>query len=1209
MNFYTCFHNAYGKKWRPAWKCIPVSKPEVLFRYPIAIFMRTNLVVSLFALFCLMTSSAAYSQSITISVKNASLENVFKLIEKQSGYLFWCDNDLLKKAKPVDLSIKNASLTQALDACFKDQTLTYVIKGKTIVVKAKAQSFNKNNSNQSGTTITGLVQDEKGLPMPSVTIRVEGTDQMTITDTDGRFLIEVPGADAVLEFSFIGFANHKELVNGNTSLKIILKEGSAQLNDVSVISTGYQTLPKERATGSFVQLDNTLLNRRVSTNILDRIDGIAPGVYFNGQGSNTIRTSGLSPRNPGINIRGQSTINAPTDPLIVLDNFPYEGEISNINPNDIESITILKDAAAASIWGAKAGNGVIVITTKKGRFNQKLQIDLNTNVTIGNKPDLYYDKNYLTSPQYIEVEKYLFNAGLFNSDIDNTTSQTPVSPVIDILALQRLGFISANETENRLNALRGTDVRSDFDKYVYQKSVSQQYSLGFRGGSDNVTYALSVGYDNNKSNVVTNGFNRTSVNSLMTYKPLKNLEITAGLNYSVNNTQNNNTANLYGSNYLIGGKYSNIFPYARLGDDNGNALAIVKDYKPEYIQTMMQKGFLDWTYRPLDEINFADQNTNVTDMLLRVGARYKIIQGLNAEINYQRERQLITSKDNQNLNRYYTRNLINTFGQYSSSTNSVNFIFPAGDILTKANYDWSAYNIRGQLNYSRTFGRHQIDGLAGAEVRETETEGYLRTSYGYNDQFGTAVTTLNYNTAYPVNPSGTSFINSPDGSVSGSLNRFVSYYANVGYTYNGKYTFTLSGRKDGANIFGANTNDKVTPLWSAGLGWNISKENFYNFGWLPYLKLRASYGYNGNVYNGSAYLTGTYLNSSVTGANMIQLTVAPNPELRWEKIQNTNLGIDFAALSNRISGSIELYLKNGKDLLQRTQLATQTGFTNFLSNSASMRTRGLDLSLTSQNLTGNFKWSTNFIFSTLKDKIIKYDVVQTATLIQTVTGQVPIQGQSLYGIYSYKWAGLDPVNGDPQGYLIGQVSKNYTAIINNYKPDSLVYKGNSRPGIFGSLRNDFSYKGFNLSFNIVYKFNYYIRKPSLSLNYQDLLGLYQNSDYALRWQKPGDELMTSVPSLVYPSNTARNTFYQYSEALVRRGDHIRLQDIRLGYDVPKNLIRNNLIRKVQVYSYASNLGILWRANKNGIDPDNYGFLGSHALPNPFTIAFGLNATF
>jgi len=1030
-----------------------------------------------------------------------------------------------------------------------------------------------------------------------------------MTDANGNFTFHNIADNAILIVSFVGYKTQQIDLSKDpaNTLTIILRGASSALQEVAVVSTGYQDIPKERETGSFDHLNNELVDRSVSTNILNRLDGVASGLRFNGLAFNNISANagGLLPGNLGINIRGQSTINASVDPLIVVDNFPYTGAISNINPNDVESITVLKDAASASIWGASAANGVIVIKTKTGRLNQKMKVEFNASVTIGNKPDLFYNKDVMSSSDFIDVETYLFKQGFFDSYLSDTYSYPAVSPAVNILAQQRAGTISQAEATNELNVLKQTDVRNDFDKYIYQKSVNQQYSLGISGGGNNYTYALSVGMDNNKDNLIRNGYSRTTVNSTNTYMPVKNLVLTAGLNYSQNTTLLNNAYG-YGDPSIFGmgnGLYNTLYPYAQLADAKGNPLAIPMNYSTSYINSTQSQGFLDWNFRPLQEIRDADNTVKINDLLLKFSALYKIIPQLNAQIQYQNERQIIDTRNYQSQDTYYTRNLINEFSVYTPGS-PMNYIFPLGGILNSGTNNWVSDNLRGQLNYNQSFNKSVVTAIAGAEIRQQKIYGFNTTSYGYNNNYGTADAYLNYNTFYNTNPSGGNLLPAPQTGTSEVLYRYVSYFSNASYTYDDRYVLNLSGRKDGANIFGAKTNDKITPLWSAGLGWNASKESFYHLSWLPYLRLRATYGFNGNVYQGSAYLSGNATSSIITNANVIAISRAPNPELRWERVKNVNLGIDFGTNDNRITGTIELYQKDGQDLLEPTPLAPQTGFKTVTANTASTMTRGADITIESRNLTGTLKWNTTLLMSALKDKLITYDPVQTSGSIQTNGGFVGIVGKPLFGIFSYKWAGLDPANGNPRGYLNGQVSENYAGIIKNFKPDSLVYNGSARPTVFGAIRNDFAYKGFSVSFNIKYELGFVFRKPSLSPNYTDILLYGGNSDYDNRWQKPGDEQHTDIPSLVYPSDYNRSAFYSYSQVLVRNGDNIRLQDIRLGYDIPKAWFGKSSIQRLQVYVYANNLGIIWRANKDGIDPDS-----AFSFPTPFTVSFGVNANF
>jgi TonB-linked SusC/RagA family outer membrane protein len=1169
---------------------------KILMRLPIILIL---LISTIFV----ATANNVKAQSVSLEAKATPVYQVFKQIEKQTGFLFFYKGKMLDKNTPVTISIVKLPLKTALDKVFAPLPLTYEIVEETIVVKEKPASQQKDTEKGNKQTVTGKVTDEKNQPLAGATVKVKDGGQTTTTNKDGQFTFTDIEEGAILIISYLGY-EIKE-VRAGQDIIIRLTPSSSDLGDVSVVSTGYQNIPKERATGSFVQIDNTLLNRRVGTNILDRLDGITSGLIFN----KVSGPVGIAPTNEklGINIRGRVTIDSKVsaDPLVVLDNFPYEGDINSINPNDIESITILKDAAAASIWGARSGNGVIVITTKKGKLNENLKIDLNTNFTFGSSPNLKYSRNFINSSDYIDLERFLYSQNYYNADLANTTTYPVISPVVALLAKNNA------DANQQIDALRGIDVRDEAAKNLYQKAMNQQYSLSFRGGSARSTHLLSLGYDNNRYNNIGADFNRLTINTSNTYRPLKNLEISAAVIY---NKSNQNAPYTYNA----------LYPYLKLADDNGNALPVPNGFNNTYLESAQALGFMDWKLRPVQERDLFDNVSKINNLLLRTSVKYQFLPFLNAEVQYQYQNENGNTRYLQSIDSYNVRNTINIYSQRNASTGVFTYPVPKGGILSMTDRKLEAENFRAQLNYNQSLNnKHNISAIAGAELRDIETTSYNRLSYGYNDDFGTAITNLNYTTFYPLNPAGTGSrtVSAPDGIVAGTLNRYISYFANASYTYAGKYIATLSGRKDGANIFGANTNDKITPLWSAGLGYEISKESFYNLELIPYLKIRATYGYNGNVYNASSYLTASYSTSSLTGAPIATITSAPNPELRWEKIRNKNLGVDFATKQNRLSGSVEIYDKLGTDLIEDALLAPSTGFASFKGNAASVTTKGVDLILNSLNLNGNFKWYSNFLFSYNKDKVISYDTKYTSAYLTSNASNIADparqglyikEGNSIFGVYSYKSGDLDPANGDPVGYLNGVATKNYTAIIGNNNADDIIYHGSSRPTHFGSLRNTFSYSGFSLSANVTYKFNYYIRKKSISLNYTEaILPINFNSDYSLRWQKAGDESVTTVPSMVFAVNANRNTFYQNSEVLVKKGDHIRLQDITLTYDLSQKVLRKLPFSSFQIYSYINNVGILWRANKDGIDPDvsDYRSGNYNVFPNPTTYAFGVRANF
>lgn len=1181
-------------------------------------FLRiTKLIALILTTACLQVSAFTYGQTITLSLHDATLENVFNKIKAQSEYRFWYESKLLNQTKKVTIEVKNASIKQVMDICLANQPLTYNIIKKVIVIKSKNTTPDIIlPPSPPKDTLHGRIINEQGAPVPGATVIIKNTQLATISDDNGYFTLSNVPENATLIISSIGYGPKEYILNGSNNIAIRLAASIASLDSLAVtISTGYQQMPKERATGSFSFLNNKEINRAVSTDIMSRLNGMVPGLSYGKQAISTsyLQLPTVNPlqRHSGVIIRGKSTIdvNVNFNPLIVVDNFPYDGDLSNINPNDVESITVLKDAAAASIWGARAGNGVIVITTKKGRKNQPLTIEFNTNVTVQSKPDLFYSRNFLDSKDFIEVETYLFNQGYFDNDLANIYNNPPISPVVQLLASVKAGAISQKEADAQLAELSKVDVRSQLSKYFFQKAIKQQYYINLHGGSDRMTNSLSIGYDKNMDNLVRNGFQRLSLNTFNTYNPIKNLEITAGINYSQSVIRNNNPVTNGGLS--VGGKYSGILPYIQFADANGNALSMIKGYNTRYVDSMAAAGFPNLYYKPLDELNIADNTINNKDILFRTSIKYDFTPFLNAKILYQNETQKISTRELKGLNSYYTRNLIAKFA-VKNSDGSIDYPFPnTGGILTSGEYTWTTNNLRGQLSFDHTFAqKHNVTAIAGAEIKELKTDGYSKDTYGYDDEFGTSDNALNYVDYLPVYPVGSSRIPDPGGDITGITNRFISFYANAAYNYDSKYTFTVSGRKDGANLFGVYINDKITPLWSTGVGWNISRENFYQSQLVTYLKIRLSYGENGNVYHGAAYTTGHYATDRITGLPEISSITAPNPELHWEKINTLNIGLDFMLVNDMITGTIEFYNKKGTDLIQPLTLAPSVGFpyafTAIKGNAAALNTKGFDISLKSKNLNRGLKWNTILILSTLHDKLEKYDVDLSSSSISG--GSYGAVGYPLNAVFSYRWAGINPQTGDPQGYLNGKMSSDYNAIIDNYSPDSLVYNGSGIPTFFGSLRNDISYKGFTLSFNIIYKLGYVFRRSSIGLDYTDILSYDANQDYANRWQKPGDESHTNIPSLVYPANSSRTKFYQFSSALIEKGGHIRLQDIKIDYNL-KEAVNSIPCRQLSVYAYAQNLGILWRANKYKIDPDFINSSGIYGYPLPLSVSIGINATF
>ena len=1168
--------------------------------------VKTLRIMKLMVFFLVITfqvGAAGYSQPITLSLKNASLEKVFKEIHRQSGYSFLYNDDVKIKGKSIDISVKQADINITLAKCFENLPLTYAIVSNTIIVKVKSMDSTRENEVVSLLDIKGRVLNEKGEPIVGATIKVKGANKGVSTNDNGEFTLIDVNDRATLIISGVNIETFEVQVDGRSDLATLVAKTKIKTGETVIIeaNTGYQTVKPNEITGSLDVIDNKMLNQQAGTNILDRLKDVTSGVLFD-------NTKAVVPgkKELGITIRGLGSINGPLDPLIILDNFPYEGSIANINPNDIESITILKDAAAASIWGARAGNGVIVITTKKGRFNQKLKMEFSSNLIVTKRPVLFWQQ--MSTSDFIDVELYLFGKGFKLADTANI-NKPALTPVYEILLRRKKGQISAADSTLQIDSLKAIDNRNDFNKYFYRDALLQQYAINLRGGSGNVAWFISGAYDRSINNLNAR-FNKANIHIENSYKPTKNLQIIFGTYYT--NSKAFNGSNEYTIVSQVGGKR---LPYVKFADKNGKALAIDNKYRKIYTDTAGSGRLLNWKYYPLEEYRHDKLTETIQELLTNVSVQYQFLKSLKAKAIYQYEQEWNTEERHADMESFYTRDLINRFTILGVTAAKIDtFNIPRGDILEHHNTILRSHNLRGQIDFNQSWNNHEISAIAGAEIREVVGNGNSATYYGYRENpfsYGVVNFKINYKTF--VNGS-LATIPSPPSLNTTRVQRFVSVFSNASYAFKQRYIASVSGRKDASNVFGLSTNDRWTPLWSAGLGWQISKEDFYKIGTVPYLKIKTTLGTSGNVdVSRSAHAIASSATAQNSNLPYLRITTLNNPSLRWEKSRQLNFGLEFGLKNMRISGSIDYYIKKGIDLYGPTPFdyTTWGNAGTITKNVANSESRGIDLIIRSKNIDRSFKWGTTLFFNYNRNKTTAYFAPSAESIYGLISGGTlitPVVGKPLYAIAAYKWGGLN-ASGDPQGYLNGQLSANYSAIITEAQgkgiASNMVYVGPSSPTHFGSLINSLSWKSVSLIFNISYKFGYYFRKPAL--NYADL---YNNgishTDFTKRWMKSGDELVTNIPAMVYtdyPQFSNRTNFYALSEINVLKADQIRLQYINMAYTV-SNQNRKFLFETLQLYINITNLGIIWRANKEKVDPD----YPSGAIPTR-QFAFGIRGNF
>lgn len=1026
-----------------------------------------------------------------------------------------------------------------------------------------------------------IIDINEGLPVANANIMVNPSLDQYTSDSNGIFILKNVAAIDRISITRVGYENRHILRKDLFGIKDISLTPLANHLEEVLISTGYQEISKERATGSYSTVGRGKLDQLISTDIISRLDGNVSGMLFN-------RNS-----NRAISVRGQSTLFSESNPLIVLDNFAFDGNIMDINPNDVEQITVLKDAAAASIWGAQAANGVIVITTKKGRFNQNNTVDLQSNLTIGSNPNLHYQSR-MSSSSFIDLESELFKRGVYNAT-ESSITKNPYTPVIAWLIAKRDNPAIEDIANKELDRLRQIDVRDDLMKYYYQSVINQQYALSLRGGTKNSAYYGSIGYDRNKESLVGNGMQRLSVNFKNTFSFLnEKLKVSSAVDLSQRTITNPNG----GVNSLAMSGQSMVYPYARLLNDDGSYARLVNNYPLKFIDEAQNKGLFDWSYRPLEEIKLIDRNTDNRRYRLNADLNYAILPELKLDLRYQYSHEQENGRDYRSQETFYTRNLINNFTTFATDGKLTRAV-PLGGILNTTNGQTEEQAFRSQLNYAKSWKRHAVNALLGFEVRDNQFNSQSNLVYGYDDELGIG-TNVDFKNAYSryvdvrlkeIIPNNESF--------KGLIDRHRSFYGNAAYTYNDRFDLYGSARVDQSNLFGVRTNQKGVPLWSVGVAYQIAKEDFYHWSFLPQLKLKASYGYNGNINKSvTAFTTMRYFGIiPSTGLPYARIQNPPNPDLRWERVKVLNTGVEFGTRNNILSGTLEAYWKRGLDLFGETPYAPSTGITKYTENYANTKTFGLDLQLKSRNLTGKFSWESEFLFSTTHDKVTHY----LGSVKNYIANLIPVVGKPQYAVYSYRTAGLDDQTGDPIGYVDGEESKNYGSIISTATLDDIVYHGSERPVTYGGLRNNFYYKGFALSINMTYRLGYYFRRNTVKFS-SILTASDQHADYEKRWQKAGDANNTIIPSMPDKVDANRDNFYNNTSLFVEKGDHLRWQDAHISYTL--NATKRMFFKRIVFNAYINNIGIVWKDSKTSLDPDYP--MAAFAPPTNYSFGVKLN---
>ncbi|SIT21548.1 TonB-linked outer membrane protein, SusC/RagA family [Filimonas lacunae] len=1093
----------------------------------------------------------------------------------------------------------------------------FVDKTHYTIIKSKKSTTEKLEAPAGATPQTrlvyGKITDESGKPVEGATVVADGARVATVSAGDGAYRMYIPEGINTLGISYIGKLTQHVPVGASGEANVILFSESASLSEVVVVSTGLQQLPKERATGSFSVVSSKQLEQTPTPNILQRLETQVPGLMLTMlNGDNTMAYGGnlISPdpaAKAGIytmKVRGTSTLNADQYPLVVIDGFPAEVDLRTLNPNDVEQVTVLKDAAAASIWGIRATNGVIVIQTKKGRLNQKTGISFNSNVGWAPKSVLN-NQHLLTSAQMLDFEKELVDKNLV-IDYSANDFAPGISQGMSLLQRAKRGEITQDQLNQQLAALGASTNYNEFGKYFMSAPNTQSYNLSVNGGGNAYSFFTSASYAREQTNLKGSATSRITLTSNQTFKIAKVIDFSSNVRLSFVNAAYNSI----GLSALVNRSLP-FMPYDHVVDADGNGIGYYQKFNQAFSDKLISRGYLDYRYNYLQEQQNMDNTIKETNLTgnFSVTAPVPLVKGLTANVLYSIEKSFSNSRNFQNEYTFAARDFMNQGTSYDAGTDVATMNVPKGGILSLQQNTRNNYSLRGQLTYSGKLGYdHELNMIAGSEIRQTYDVISPDLAYGWNDyaQRRVAVPTT-YASMYGYD------LNAPLASgYSDQQRRFLSYFSNAAYTFKGKYTVSGSVRFDDYNNFGLDVKYRSKPFWSSGASWNVLRESFMQQAkWVSGLTLRATYGISGNI-DRTAHPEATIAfgsNDYVTNYPTAFIVSPANPELRWETTSTFNIGTDFAFLNQRITGSFEYYAKHGKDLFANFNTDPTLGFSQLNRNTATLDAKGFEGSLTGNIISKkNLSWSVTVTYAYNKNTITDNRYGIPVGIANSPIGAGYIKGYPTTYLFVYRFAGLDNKG---QSVVYDQKNNKVTSAQSLTDINDLKYAGTTTPKYFGSINQNLRVGNFTLGAQLTYRLGYVFLKNSVPLYVSRSTVAYSlNGDIAKRWKQAGDEAFTNVPGLGGITYTSYLR-YTYSDLNVLPGGYIRLQQVSLGYNLPDNLFKKLGMKNVNVQGVVRNLGLIWRKNKEGIDPDfQVGSTGTglRLAPTPL-YSFSINANF
>ncbi|QVY65970.1 SusC/RagA family TonB-linked outer membrane protein [Polaribacter sp. Q13] len=1076
-----------------------------------------------------------------------------------------------------------------------------VISGK--VIDAGFQMPIVGASVYASSAIIGNETNTKGV--------IQGTMLGTTTDFDGGFSLKIGADIKFILVSYIGYETEKiDVSNVTTNLSVVLKETAERLDEV--VLTGYQKIEKRKITSSYTKVEMTDITQAGVASVDQMLVGQLSGV--------SIQPISGAPGAPSkISIRGAATLNGSSDPLWVLDGIPLEGNdipqdfrdkdnidnlqsypIAGLNPEDIESITVLKDASATSIYGARAANGVIVITSKNGKKGA-MRINVNANVFVTQKPD-FSKLNLMNSAQKVDFELLLAS----RSDLKYQQDRGEVARILNSYGeynnFRDNGFGSiSNDAQNDINNLKNTN--TNWGDELYEMAINQQYGVSLSGGSENNDYYFSTGIFDEKGTTKGTGQKRFNITLKDNFNVNKKLKVGVALFGSQTTTSSYITG---ADAYTNPSNYSrNANPYLKIKDADGNYM-----YDPD----LVERSDLNLDYNILEE----RENTNYELVSSSLKAIFDVGYKVNKDIHFTTQLGLQLDFDKTEKysaeDSYYTRKYEQR-SEYASSTGT-SYYMPKGGIIQNWNADVFQYNWKTTANYNTSFNDvHELDVMLGTEFRRNKRTQIHTKGFGYNANTLTSV-------AITDERSLTNSLFDPYQKTL-SENAYASFFGTASYTYDKKYTAFTSLRYDGSNLFGVNPKYRYLPIWSFAGSWNVYKEDFmYNVDFVTDLKLRASYGVQGNIDKStSPFVVGEYYTESIlpgVSEETIRALNAPNGNLRWEKTVSSNVGLDVGLLNNKIYISGDYYARKSTDLIGLRSVPLESGYNFINTNWATVSNKGFELAINTTNInTPNFKWTSGLNISHNKSIVDNIE-------IREEDFKPSLKGYSVNAIFAIKTAGLDS-NGLPLFWKDGkkvsavdfynlEAGTNGSQLTREEHRNLYSYVGDGTPKFSGGFRNSFKYKQFDLrvltNFNIKQtvkaapSYNLALAQPGNNYNTDILKAGTGNYPALIGATSPGFD--TDLVYTWFNSSDDGQT-YNDLDIWVKDISYIRVSSIKLSYAIPIKKLEKLKISSLNFNLEGRNLFVIGTDYDGFFDPETYGSL--YAQPIPRIISAGFNLSF